>query len=340
MKILDRIDATLYGLCPCGAQPREGSPYCSYDCEPNHIGEHTDLSAAGSHELATPMRWRPDLVTDAPDVGLTRLGGRVRSGRFWRQVFERDGTDRVHLRVDDGHRYVGADVSAEFGHDAYDEVWERLERNLTDPRQQVPDTRPTVLDRWYWSPDRPAPRPENPDTLWARHCPSCGRRGEPISHTFSDLCCWCSTELPGPPLQAAAESDPASGARSLRLSARLRGQRIAVGHILTEARLVASHDPAELVRSTWAELETQLLTAIGEQINAVFTEAATSLRSAFARIGQACSRLGEQLRQAGLVPPESPVDLRAAALEARRNRNTGPEQQQRAPRRIDPRRNR
>ncbi|MFJ1539311.1 hypothetical protein ACIODS_12280 [Micromonospora chalcea] len=46
--VLSRIDNSLANLCPCGADPRPGSPYCGPDCEP------------------TPMRWRPDLEDDDP----------------------------------------------------------------------------------------------------------------------------------------------------------------------------------------------------------------------------------------------------------------------------------
>lgn len=48
----------------------------------------------------------------------------------------------------------------------------------------------------------------------------------------------------------------------------------------------------------------------------------------------------EHLRAAGLVPPAVPTDARERALAHVRTRNTGPAQQQRAPRRIDPRRSR
>lgn len=32
--ILGRIDATVDGLCPCGAEPAPGSAWCSEDCRP------------------------------------------------------------------------------------------------------------------------------------------------------------------------------------------------------------------------------------------------------------------------------------------------------------------
>jgi len=53
--ILDRIDATLDGLCPCGAPPREGSAYCGEDCVPNWRGLDTS-----SHYDGTAMRWTPN----------------------------------------------------------------------------------------------------------------------------------------------------------------------------------------------------------------------------------------------------------------------------------------
>jgi hypothetical protein len=48
--VLTRIAATLDGLCPCGARPRPGFPYCSPDCTPTHHGSDTGSCAA---------RWRP-----------------------------------------------------------------------------------------------------------------------------------------------------------------------------------------------------------------------------------------------------------------------------------------
>jgi hypothetical protein len=159
--ILDRIDNTLDGLCPCGAEPREGSAYCSYDCEPNIRGEHTDLSPAGAH--ATPMRWRPDLVTAADDGSLTFISA-SRQGQFTASMYHRAGYDGFHLRLDDGHRFVGTDFcpeveDAEADPRLFARVWERLERELTDPRHAVasepdPDSfiesvLPRVLDDEY-----------------------------------------------------------------------------------------------------------------------------------------------------------------------------------------------
>jgi hypothetical protein len=46
MNILDRVDAVLVGLCPCGGTPRPGSPYCGYDCEPDRTTDrYSELAA-------------------------------------------------------------------------------------------------------------------------------------------------------------------------------------------------------------------------------------------------------------------------------------------------------
>lgn len=141
--VLDRIDNTINGLCPCGADPRDGSPYCSADCEPTHTAADTGYSA---------MRWRPDLVTAHDDsdlipVDVVRAAATVaiREGRHNAHIYQRASDPTMwHLRLDDGHRYVGCDL-ADMGpvdgiisieqtariHDA----WHRLERELTDLRR-------------------------------------------------------------------------------------------------------------------------------------------------------------------------------------------------------------
>lgn len=150
MDTLDRIDHVLADLCPCGAKPALGSAYCSYDCQPTHIAVHTDQRESG--EYATPMRWRPDLVTAVEDddlepVEFERCGY---TGRFNARIFRRD-PNTLHLRLDDGHRYVGCDVA-----DDHSEVWplefvervltawSKLERHLTDERQTEPARDPWV----------------------------------------------------------------------------------------------------------------------------------------------------------------------------------------------------
>jgi hypothetical protein len=54
--ILERIDAALEGLCPCGARPRPGSAYCGDDCTPTWRGRDTI-----SHLDGTAMRWSPNM---------------------------------------------------------------------------------------------------------------------------------------------------------------------------------------------------------------------------------------------------------------------------------------
>ncbi|MFY1687161.1 hypothetical protein [Plantactinospora sp. WMMB782] len=108
--LLDRIDRATSGLCPCGAAPAAGSAYCSDDCRPSHLGGDTDTREAG--HLATPMRWRPDLVTATDDHDLVVSSGPTwYEGPYRAQIFQRAGRPGSwHLRLDDGHRYVGRDL--------------------------------------------------------------------------------------------------------------------------------------------------------------------------------------------------------------------------------------
>lgn len=139
--LLKRMDAAIDGRCPCGAEPREGSAYCSSDCEPTHISTDTGWSG---------MRWRPDLVVafDESDLELTdeitdcglvdQLVGTARRRQWYRH---RDG--RRFLRLDDGDRWVGAFCGDETDR-AGGVLWRRLERELTDVRRIEDDPVPAV----------------------------------------------------------------------------------------------------------------------------------------------------------------------------------------------------
>lgn len=154
--VLGQIDRATAGLCPCGGAPRppseqlpHGSPYCSYDCEPNYRGAHTT-----SDRDITPMRWRPDLVSNVDDTGLTSWLPRRQHGDFWVEVFERPGTQRLHVRVDDEHRFVGADLSRA-PEDDFDQRYEAklrtLLRELENPRHGVPAAHPGNLHEQAWA---------------------------------------------------------------------------------------------------------------------------------------------------------------------------------------------
>jgi hypothetical protein len=67
----EQIDRAIAQLCPCGAEPSEDFyPYCGDDCRPSIRGRHTDLRPPGTPG-ATPVRWRPDLVSEIDDTGMT-----------------------------------------------------------------------------------------------------------------------------------------------------------------------------------------------------------------------------------------------------------------------------
>lgn len=121
--LLDRVDAAIDGRCPCGAEPREGSAYCSTDCEPTHISTDTGRSE---------MRWRPDLLVAFDESGLELL--REQTGRrgFTYRWYRHEDSRRF-LRVDDGCRWVGAFSDLREGLRV--DLWRRLERELTDTRQ-------------------------------------------------------------------------------------------------------------------------------------------------------------------------------------------------------------
>lgn len=285
------IDRAIAGDCPCGAQPRPGSAYCGPDCEPTHIGVHTDRSGM------TAMRWRPDLVTAADDTGLTRMCGPIRVGRFTRNIYHRDGTDRVHLRLDDGNRCVGADVEPVGGGEQFavrcHRAWQRLERELTNPASVVDDGDP-------WADTHPAPTADSllrgirerqaaqarlgiPD--WERRCRACGRYGEPIDGirpagpqrlaeqggtAFVDLeacqaCPHCRLPYPGPVLHMTVGHRPAEREWHYRLRAVVGDRKYAYQFVVLESQLTAVRSLAGYLRFEWDRMEARLLRLIATE---------------------------------------------------------------------------
>ena len=141
--ILTRIDHAAAGLCPCGAQPRQGSAYCSPDCEPTHLGPDTDAYGSGPR---TAARWRPDLVTAFDETGLElHWEQEYANGLASRTYQHADG--RLFARLDDGNRWVGMWLSDDDTStlERADAMWARLERELGDRRRLDPEPDTEVL---------------------------------------------------------------------------------------------------------------------------------------------------------------------------------------------------
>ncbi len=275
--ILDRIDNTIGGLCPCGATPRAGSPYCSSDCEPTHSTAHTGYSA---------MRCRPDLVTahddaDLIEVDVIRAAETVatREGRHNARIYQRASDPTVwHLRLDDGHRYVGCDL-ADMGVDSetisteqtvrIHDAWRRLERELTD-------TRRTVADAYLYA-SRWAPLSA---TGWRRLCQACGQHGiprhgrrpvhtgrpaalltdpAPFMRDIEDcqLCEHCREPFPGPPLHLQIAHDRLRDVYQFRMSADGYGS---AEHCINAENLFTADDPWAAAQSNLDRMERELLT--------------------------------------------------------------------------------
>ena len=150
--LLDRIDAAVEGRCAgpgCGQILTERSVsayFCGPTCQEvwNRQRTHRPEWVRGSTDVAPgPARWRPELESnldafDATDLELVRIEA-VRG--YTRRWYRRAGSDTWWFRLDDGHRFVGADVAIEIvgEWEASDEVWSRLARELTDPRRLDPE---------------------------------------------------------------------------------------------------------------------------------------------------------------------------------------------------------
>jgi hypothetical protein len=147
--ILDRIDRAVGNLCPCGAEPDpQFAPYCGDDCRPNYRSQDTS-----SDYDRTQMHWRPDLVTVEPDEELVSWLPRRSYKRGWVEVFERPGTDRLHVRMDDDYRYVGTDFERspeDTFHERYKACLQRLLAELDDERRVVAG--PANSQAWHARP--------------------------------------------------------------------------------------------------------------------------------------------------------------------------------------------
>ncbi|MEV2239505.1 hypothetical protein [Micromonospora sp. NPDC049891] len=284
--ILSRIDSTIDGRCPCGADPRPGSPYCGPDCEPTHHAADTDTRESGHY--ATPMRWRPDLVTATDDTDLIPIGSQRcgYTGRHNAQIFERASDPTVwHLRLDDGHRYVGCDLTDMGGRQdpitleqaaRIHGTWQRLERELGNSRHLEPDSDPwadviPTTNDWH----------RFPWTL-RRRCARCGTRRPPLDGRRAtlhptpamyaqtselwatgdadiehcQLCAGCRAPFPGPPLTLTVLASPTR--LRLRVQIEAAGYRQARAHL----QAAAESDVDRIVRalpSTVERLEVRML---------------------------------------------------------------------------------
>lgn len=298
--ILDQIDAATYNLCMCGCRtPLDPDGPSAYYIDAAHQqgwmrDQTTRPSEVHGTEFVDPdqMRWRPDLVTDADDSNLIALGSETvgYTGHHHAQVFERtDRPETWHLRLDDGHRYVGADLAEVGGRQdpvtaeleaRIKEAWRRLERELGNTRHLVADD--------PWSDvmsdglcDLPSEREASEGcwpagVTWQRRCRSCGQHGVPMAERrvvyefdylaaaterveFCDLCPHCRTPFPGPPISASWHLDPLSGWWRLVLRMTAGDNRLKFGYRLLVEELRNSTDPAGFIQRTWDRMEADLL---------------------------------------------------------------------------------
>lgn len=315
--LLSRLDATIDGLCNCGAEPREGSAYCSDDCVPTHRGIHTVSDRDG-----TEMRWRPDLVSEVDDTDLMDLGSNTfYAGRYNAHLFQRgseiNGLVTWHLRLDDGFRFVGANLT-DVGLIDDDlkqriaEKWAALERELGNTRHVEPgggDPWDDVMDRVFSSAAQ----------RWADDLINYGRvldNAEQIT-------------------RAAMTSARTGDSVTVRLQ---QGEFHPTPATTWDSTL---SDPLEDMRR-FASIRAGLLQGdrIAEDIRSMaptFQRAAEQIQSSIVP-GHVWTVWPDRCGgQPEAVEPAHPM---LAAIESRRVRNTGPELARRAPRQINPRRGR
>jgi hypothetical protein len=261
--MLDRIDAVINGLCPCGAEPAPGSAYCGDDCTPTHVSIHTDQRETG--DLATPMRWRPDLVS-AVDDSARILINEFRRGGYNARVYEYTDGGQVHLRLDDGNRFVGVDVdNAGPSTNDWRDTWTRLARELGNGQHIEADADPWV--------DVMPLRQQHPEP-WERRCLHCGERTEPyrsMRELWSnraqpnyrhpvpedcDTCRNCGRDFPGPPLQVIRIGDPPAF--------RMRIGQIGRHYQFRAHELTRDINPVDLVQRRLERMEAELLFAYAQ----------------------------------------------------------------------------
>lgn len=344
---LTAIDRAIADLCPCGADPAPGSAYCGDDCRPTHIADDTDTSAPGLWGAqSTAMRWRPDLVSEVDDSHRVKIGDFQR-GRYHATTFEYVDSDRLHLRLDDGNRFVGLDVDGyHVPNEELEAAWGRLDRELADTRRTIPapvddpwaDVRPvwwpgnTLRTTYGIAQDSAAPGdevtvhlhtsppPTRPGMVWTTPA-GAGAPADPAS--WSILGTITDDGLrPAEPQTATMTLDNSSGTIAIPPSV-LSGDRL---DPLAEIRLLMQR----------AEEAHQFM-ARG------LVEAMRMSQPVVQRFAEEISAFSEQghvrFQRIATEDPE-PAHPMLAAIEARRNRNTGPEQRQRPPRQIGPRRTR
>jgi hypothetical protein len=352
-EILDRIEAAIAGICPCGADLREGSAYCSGDCTPTHIADDTDTSGPGTYgSQSTAMRWRPDLVTEVDDITDRTLVREFRRGPHRAQIFTEAERDGLRCRLDDGHRFVELFVGNEqVETDGLDRTWERLDRELGNSRHVEADPWADVARDWYALSQAERERicawlvanDINPNDvpLDSRIRIGNGRITLDLFQRADGGQVVVSGDEPALTQHTTTLREPWPA--GLRYDHLTDVDAVAVLHLDNAASAFtpsgaitwdsADADPIADIR---AFLNHRL--ALYGQVRPVFDDFTERVHAAFSSVQPTLERLGWNLRPLlGEAPPEvNEGHPMLAAIERRRNRNTGPEQRQRAPRQISP----
>lgn len=330
MSILDRIDE-LTALCPCGAPPRPDSPYCSYDCEPTHRAIHTTSDIDG-----TPMRWRPDLVTahddsDLHDAGtMTWYTGRHNARLYQRGIPDRGQPITWHLRLDDGHRYVGldlvcddTDVLTDIHEQRMADAWQRLERELGDHRRTEPAN--GNLGAWdLWQGQRRAARRALEESTRLR------------------ICDWLRANNLDPDTIPFRSPIRIHGAHvTVRVSVREDGQlQVRNGELVTLPHTVPLLEPwpAGLPQPGWHEWQfPDPVLLHGDEpfdLNAAIRRIGQAMHQFTAAMASAAERMRYFVDVAYEPQPEPANHPLARVTAQRRNQQHGPQQRQRPPRQL------